>query len=247
MPHGRPLGLCGRDELARERPGRFRRVGVQQHRRVADAGGRERPRPLGEQRDRLLGRPDQVGGRGTGPFAGRRGEHGALAERRAAQRRRDRVDAAAQLALRRQVVAGHHREQRLQLEPRFAQLRVVADLVDHRQRGAHGFGGAAAVEVRDRELQRDLGARRGLAGGVQRGPQMLGGALVERGQLRVPELAQQRGPDLRIGRFLERAAQQRRGVCGHALREARSCYDQLAGRVGVALADSLVARGALVA
>src|SRR3954452_12272727 len=31
-----------------------------------------------------------------------------------------------------------------------------------------------------------------------------------------------------------------------ALREARSCYDHLAGRAGVALADSLVARGALV-
>src|SRR3954452_22738185 len=30
-----------------------------------------------------------------------------------------------------------------------------------------------------------------------------------------------------------------------ALREARSCYDHLAGRAGVALADSLVARGAL--
>ncbi|MBE2318023.1 helix-turn-helix transcriptional regulator [Solirubrobacter sp. CPCC 204708] len=39
-----------------------------------------------------------------------------------------------------------------------------------------------------------------------------------------------------------------RAVNGHAaLREARSCYDHLAGRVGVALADSLVARGALVA
>src|SRR3954452_20184219 len=31
-----------------------------------------------------------------------------------------------------------------------------------------------------------------------------------------------------------------------ALREARACYDHLAGRAGVALADSLVARGALV-
>ena len=30
-----------------------------------------------------------------------------------------------------------------------------------------------------------------------------------------------------------------------AMREARSCYDHLAGRAGVALADSLVARGAL--
>ena len=37
-----------------------------------------------------------------------------------------------------------------------------------------------------------------------------------------------------------------RAVNGHAaLREARSCYDHLAGRVGVGLADSLVARGAL--
>src|SRR5690349_15882773 len=37
-----------------------------------------------------------------------------------------------------------------------------------------------------------------------------------------------------------------RAVNGHAaLREARSCYDHLAGRVGVALADSLVERGAL--
>ena len=37
-----------------------------------------------------------------------------------------------------------------------------------------------------------------------------------------------------------------RAVNGHAaLREARSCYDHLAGRVGVALADDLVARGAL--
>jgi DNA-binding transcriptional ArsR family regulator len=31
-----------------------------------------------------------------------------------------------------------------------------------------------------------------------------------------------------------------------ALREARSCYDHLAGRAGVALADDLLARGALV-
>jgi DNA-binding transcriptional ArsR family regulator len=39
-----------------------------------------------------------------------------------------------------------------------------------------------------------------------------------------------------------------RAVNGHAaLREARSCYDHLAGRVGVALADSLLARGALMA
>jgi DNA-binding transcriptional ArsR family regulator len=39
-----------------------------------------------------------------------------------------------------------------------------------------------------------------------------------------------------------------RAVDGHAaLREARSCYDHLAGRVGVALADDLLARGALVA
>ncbi|RKQ93527.1 ArsR family transcriptional regulator [Solirubrobacter pauli] len=38
-----------------------------------------------------------------------------------------------------------------------------------------------------------------------------------------------------------------RAVNGHAaLREARSCYDHLAGRTGVALADDLVARGALV-
>ena len=37
-----------------------------------------------------------------------------------------------------------------------------------------------------------------------------------------------------------------RAVNGHAaLREARSCYDHLAGRAGVALADRLVARGAL--
>src|SRR4051794_7288699 len=37
-----------------------------------------------------------------------------------------------------------------------------------------------------------------------------------------------------------------RAVNGQAaLREARSCYDHLAGRAGVALADSLVARGAL--
>lgn len=37
-----------------------------------------------------------------------------------------------------------------------------------------------------------------------------------------------------------------RAVNGHvALREARSCYDHLAGRAGVALADDLVARGAL--
>ena len=37
-----------------------------------------------------------------------------------------------------------------------------------------------------------------------------------------------------------------RAVNGHAaLREARSCYDHLAGRAGVRLADSLVARGAL--
>ena len=37
-----------------------------------------------------------------------------------------------------------------------------------------------------------------------------------------------------------------RAVNGHAaLREARSCYDHLAGRAGVGLADSLVARGAL--
>ncbi|MDA0170296.1 hypothetical protein OJ998_14455 [Solirubrobacter taibaiensis] len=37
-----------------------------------------------------------------------------------------------------------------------------------------------------------------------------------------------------------------RAVNGHAaLREARSCYDHLAGRVGVGLADSLVERGAL--
>src|SRR4051794_6645401 len=37
-----------------------------------------------------------------------------------------------------------------------------------------------------------------------------------------------------------------RSVNGHAaLREARSCYDHLAGRAGVALADALVARGAL--
>ena len=36
-------------------------------------------------------------------------------------------------------------------------------------------------------------------------------------------------------------------VNGHqALREARSCYDHLAGRAGVALADDLIARGALV-
>ena len=31
-----------------------------------------------------------------------------------------------------------------------------------------------------------------------------------------------------------------------ALREARSCYDHLAGRAGVALADDLLARGALI-
>ena len=38
-----------------------------------------------------------------------------------------------------------------------------------------------------------------------------------------------------------------RAVNGRAaLREARSCYDHLAGRTGVALADDLVARGALV-
>src|SRR5690349_2550786 len=38
-----------------------------------------------------------------------------------------------------------------------------------------------------------------------------------------------------------------RAVNGHAaLREARSCYDHLAGRAGVALADDLLARGALV-
>lgn len=38
-----------------------------------------------------------------------------------------------------------------------------------------------------------------------------------------------------------------RAVNGHAaLREARSCYDHLAGRAGVALADDLVGRGALV-
>src|SRR3954463_12133755 len=37
-----------------------------------------------------------------------------------------------------------------------------------------------------------------------------------------------------------------RAVNGQAaLREARSCYDHLAGRAGVALADSLVSRGAL--
>ena len=37
-----------------------------------------------------------------------------------------------------------------------------------------------------------------------------------------------------------------RAVNGRAaLREARSCYDHLAGRAGVALADDLVARGAL--
>lgn len=37
-----------------------------------------------------------------------------------------------------------------------------------------------------------------------------------------------------------------RAVNGHAaLREARSCYDHLAGRAGVTLADTLVARGAL--
>jgi DNA-binding transcriptional ArsR family regulator len=37
-----------------------------------------------------------------------------------------------------------------------------------------------------------------------------------------------------------------RAVNGHqALREARSCYDHLAGRAGVALADVLVAHGAL--
>ena len=37
-----------------------------------------------------------------------------------------------------------------------------------------------------------------------------------------------------------------RAVNGHqALREARSCYDHLAGRAGVALADDLLARGAL--
>lgn len=38
-----------------------------------------------------------------------------------------------------------------------------------------------------------------------------------------------------------------RAVNGQAaLREARSCYDHLAGRAGVALADELLARGALV-
>src|SRR5690349_4335806 len=38
-----------------------------------------------------------------------------------------------------------------------------------------------------------------------------------------------------------------RAVNGRAaLREARSCYDHLAGRAGVALADDLLARGALV-
>jgi DNA-binding transcriptional ArsR family regulator len=38
-----------------------------------------------------------------------------------------------------------------------------------------------------------------------------------------------------------------RAVNGHvALREARSCYDHLAGRAGVALADGLVERGALL-
>ena len=38
-----------------------------------------------------------------------------------------------------------------------------------------------------------------------------------------------------------------RAVNGHAaLREARSCYDHLAGRAGVALTDTLVERGALV-
>ena len=38
-----------------------------------------------------------------------------------------------------------------------------------------------------------------------------------------------------------------RQVNGHAaLREARSCYDHLAGRAGVALADDLLARGALI-
>src|SRR3954471_8498183 len=37
-----------------------------------------------------------------------------------------------------------------------------------------------------------------------------------------------------------------RAVNGHhALREARSCYDHLAGRAGVALADDLLTRGAL--
>jgi hypothetical protein len=38
----------------------------------------------------------------------------------------------------------------------------------------------------------------------------------------------------------------REATVGDALAEARTCYDHLAGRLGVALADALLARGAVV-
>ena len=123
-----------------------------------------------------------------------------------------------------------------------------------------------ADRTRARILEELLGgaaAARGRAGGAGRRRALDG--------LRAPGEARGRRPDRRAlrrppPRGVTRAARGRRGAGGArracrgrrpgrsacarstasaALREARSCYDHLAGRAGVALADSLVARGAL--
>jgi DNA-binding transcriptional ArsR family regulator len=74
---------------------------------------------------------------------------------------------------------------------------------------------------------------------------------VTRGRHRYFTLA---GP--RVAELLEAAARVappqpvtslRQGTRAHALRYARRCYDHLAGRIGVAIADALQERGAIVA
>src|SRR6201987_3594715 len=98
-----------------------------------------------------------------------------------------------------------------------------------------------------------------LAGGVA--PQTASGHLAKLTEGRLLTLAKQgrhayyRLPSPMIGRMLESimavAADgppryQPRWRGGDALRNARTCYDHLAGRLGVGLADALAARGHLV-